>query len=267
MVRCTGNCGGSWLTSAISAHPKAMAWEELLAEMGLKEGQEILTEKRRLEVCRIATDHFIEQAQSGRWQSVGIVKELLKEIQAYLRDKDPRIMLLVRNPIKVVGYKMGSKIPWMESQLGRPFHDEREMFEAHVKIYAGHFQQLIDRRADEPLVRLEDLSASLVTPAANYFKQTMEWLTRLEWTDKEVGTVRNVAKPRKREHIPDPDCWQTDEYIKLHYQSPFPPGSERDSARWPSRGANAWSQWEGWQRAAFLEEFERIMITLGYGWD
>jgi len=267
MVRCTGNCGGSWLASAISAHPQARAWEELLSEMGLKGGQEILTEESKREICRQACDYFVEQAQSGQWQSVGIIKELLQEIQAHLQDRDPRIMLLVRNPIKVVGYKMGSKTLWLENRLGRPFHDEREMFEAHVSIYAGHFQQLIDRQVDEPLIRLEDLSASLVTPEANYFRRVMEWLTRLEWTDKEVGLVRQNAKPRKREHIPDPDCWQADEYIERHYESPFPIGSARHHYRWPSRGANAWAQWEGWQRAAFLERFERIMVTLGYGWD
>jgi len=264
-VRCTGNCGGSWLASAISAHPQAKAWEELLEEMGLKAGQEILAVEHKREICRIATDYFIEQAQSGQWQSVGIVKELLQEMQTYLQDKDPRVMLMVRNPIKVVGYKMGSKTLWLENRLGRPFHDEREMFEAHVEIYAGHFQKLIARRADEPLVRLEDLSASLVTQGAGYFKRVMEWLTRLEWTDKEIGLVRRNAKPRNREHIPDPDCWQTDDIVEQHYESPFE--DKYHQKMWPSRGANAWSRWEDWQKKAFLEKFERIMITLGYGWE
>jgi len=266
MVRCTGNCGGSWLADAISAHPQAVAYEELLTDMGLKVGQEVLTEEHKRDICRRATDYFIEQAQSGQWQSVGVIKELLQEIQDYLEDKDPRIMLLARNPIKVVGYKMGSKALWLEERLGRPFRDEREAFKAHVVIYAQHFQKLLAMRADTPLVRLEDLSASLVTPEATYFRRVLEWLTRLEWTDKEIWLVRQNARPRKREHIPDPDCWMPDEYIEAHYPSPFQSGSQRDIERWPSRGGNTWKRWEGWQKAAFLEKFEQIMIALGYEW-
>lgn len=265
MVRCTGNCGGSWLASAISAHPQAMAWEELLDELGLKKAQEVISEGRKRAICRQAANYFIQQAESGKWQSVGIVKELLKEIEAFLEDKDPRVIQLVRNPIKVVGYKMDTKTVFLEDRMGRSFHSEREAFLAHLGLYAGHFQKLIAARAEYPLVRLEDLSASLVTPEAHYFKRVMAWLTRLEWTDKEVGLVRQHARPRKREHIPDPDCWAPDEYIAQYYKSPFPPGS-RHANRWPSRGAHTWQEWEGWQKAAFLERFEQIMIALGYKW-
>jgi hypothetical protein len=268
MVFCTGNCGGSWLADAISAHPGARAWEELLAEMGLKQAQEIVGPKRRDEIGRIATDYFIEQATSGRWRSVGVVKELLREMQDYIKPRDPRVMSLVRNPIKVVGYKMDSKTTWLEHRMDRPFRDEREMFVAHVEIYANHFRKLIARMRDfsEPLVRLEDLSASLVTPEAAYFKKIMRWLTRLEWTDNDVALVREHAKPRKREHIPDPDCWKPDEYVYKNYQSPFAP-DDRHFDRWPSRGYWTWESWNSWQKEAFLEEFEEIMVALGYRWD
>lgn len=268
MVRCTGNSGGSWLASAISAHPDAMAYEELLADMGLKKAQEIISQERRDEICRAATDYFIKQAESGQWRAIGVVKELLREIQDYVKLRDYRTVLLVRDPIKVVGYKMNSKTIWLEHRMGRPFHDEREMFVAHVGIYANYFRKLIARMRDlgEPLVRLEDLSASLVTPEATYFKKIVRWLTRLEWTDEHVGLVRQHAKPRKREHIPDPDCWKSDKYIEANYQSPWPPG-DPNADRWPSRGAHTWESWNSWQRAAFLEGFGEIMAALGYGWE
>ena len=190
---------------------------------------------------------------------------MLREIQDYVKARDYRTILLVRDPIKVVGYKMGSKTVFLEHRMGRSFHDEREMFVAHLEIYAGHFRKLISRCDSEPLVRLESLSTSLVTPGATYFKGIMEWLTGLEWTDEHVDLVRQHAKPRKRGHVPDPDCWMPDGYIEANYPSPFSP-DDKHADRWPSRGAHTWEKWDDWQRRAFLEKFERIMFSLGYRW-
>ncbi len=258
---CAGCSGGSWLEKVCNTHPQVRAWEEISRTLGFI-GAGLAGRRDAADMNDDAVENmyrtiiwFLEN-QSGRHGTAGLIKTFNHMVLEYGLERDARVIQLTRNPIKVVGFKL-AKTEW---ELGRnrdtnPF----SAFETHTKNYAERYQMYLARASKFPIVRTEALSASLVTPEATYFRQVMEDLTQAEWDTEAVERVRQLAHPRGREDIPDPDCWKSDPFVEFHYGI-YGKGEPR------SRGMHTWQRWDNWQRGIFVEYFESIMSALGYNY-
>lgn len=248
-----GNSGGSWFADALNTYPGVHVLEEPRRKLGYHPAPEGMTDR---DLQKILLDYLREQEAGGEWQVVGYVKGFRGEILKYCEEKGGRVMQQFRNPIKVL-HGTRKRVAQPTRWWGRPPADEHEYFEGHVRWMARRYARYLDRAGKYPLVRLEDLSASLVTPDAEYFRRTMEYATQLDWDSAAVQRVRKQARPRHRTTCQGDDCWRED-YVEPKYAS----------RSWPDLVDPApraiWEHWANWQRSLFLECFEKIMISAGY---
>jgi len=256
LVFCAGCSGGSWLEKVCNTHPQVRAWEEVVRQLGFI-GRGLDGRKDANNLSPAATQEmyktiiwFLEN-QSRRHGAVGLIKSFNYQVLDYCLGHDTKVIQLTRNPLKVVGFKY-AKTEW-EMMTGDGEYDWLQIFETHVRRYAERYQTYLERAGRFPIIRAEVLSASLMTPEAQYFRQTMESLTRVEWGDDIVAQVKQSAHPRGREDVPAPDCWKSDPFVELRYGL-------------RSRGAHSWDRWNLKQREIFVEYFEPIMAALGYNY-
>jgi len=256
-----GCSGGSWFEKICNTHPEVRAWEEVARTLGFF-GANMLGRIQATSIDRAQATAMYDVVlwflanQARRHRSVGLIKTFDLAIVDYCLSQGGTVVQMVRNPIKVIGFKYPRAV-WTANRNGER-QSEIEVFENHVRRYANRYRLYMDR--DYQLIRVEDLSASLAaTPAAPHFCRTMEYITQVEWNEEAVGRVRREAHPRGREDIPDPDCWKSDPFIEAHYGA-------RGVLESRSRGAHSWEIWDADRRKIFLKYFEPIMAALGYNY-
>lgn len=241
LVYAMGRSGGSWMEAVFNFHPDVRAWEEPRRKLGLKTPEDYLG--------------FLERhAESNEHSVVGLIKASDLSVRAWMEALGAPIISQYRNPIKVVHGKRRRRIK-AERWWGRTDLTKEEIFEGILCKTAERFRAW--QRFAWPLVRIESLDASLSTDG-RYFKQVMEYVTRVEWSENLVAQIQGGAvPPTGRHNASKTGMWQDDYEAIGQY-----------SALWEKRlDPPAWAIWEHWdkqQQEIFVREFQEIMITGGY---
>jgi len=173
--------------------------------------------------------NFLEE-NKNKFKSVGLIKSFGKRTIDYCLESDGKIVQMFRNPIKVVNHKMGKKT----EACKRHNIDCSDIFEAHVKFYSMRYQQFINNSEKYPLYKLEDLS-DMIMNKKEEFKFIMEFITGVQWTDKQIHHINNILPCGKSSFSED------------------------------NLDITIWDSWNEHQKGVFLEHFEKIMKTTGYG--
>lgn len=226
-----GNSGGSWFERVCNTHPKVHAWEELTRFLGNSPSLNMPEAHRSRITDKIATD-FLKK-KSAEYESVGLIKSFGSRTRDYCLENGGVLVQMFRHPLKVVNHKMGSK---KRECLIRGVFDkmdtDAEVFEAHVEYYYSLYRGFHDRGI--LTLRLEDLRDSL-HEGTPFFKETIEGVTGVTWSDEQIDNVRsNVLPVNRSSYAPD----------------------KHDKAVWES--------WSGEQRSVFKKYFDDLMPLLGY---
>lgn len=250
-----GNSGGSWLASALNTYPGVHILEEPRRKLGYHPTPEGMTDQG---LQKILLNYLRKQEASGKWQVVGYIKGFRRGILQYCVERGARVLQQFRHPIKVL-YGTRKRVAQPARWWGRPPENEQEYFEGHVCWMAVRYRKYLSRISEYPLVRLEDLSASLLTPNADFFRDTMEYATQCEWDRAAVDRVRSLAQPRHRIGAGPQDLFKEGfvhpQYRKRVWPELIDPPIE-----------TIWQHWAEWQHEIFLREFEEVMIAADYSW-
>lgn len=242
-----GNSGGSWMESVINSHPKCHAWEEVRRHLRLPKEYPADEMQKRI------FDFFDAQARSGHWRSVGLIKGFGLEIAERIGEEG-RFLQMCRNPIRHIhGTRKRAKQSF--NGLGRLPTNKTEYFLGRVLWQAMRCRKYLDRASFVPLVRLEDLSASLRFDG-DYFKQVMEYITQVEWTTEQITLVWRSVWPRHRRTAGTAtEAWAEwwEERVEVPWEKRVDPSA-----------SEIWEHWTSEQRGIFLREYTVIMLSLGY---
>lgn len=248
-----GCSGGSFVADAINTYPGAHVLEEPRRKLGYHPVPEGWTPG---DIQAVVFKYLREQYESGKWSVVGYIKGFRPPIEGWAVARGARLFQQFRNPIKVL-YGTRKRKLQPTRWWGREPVNEREYFEGHVCWMACRYLKYLSRVDRVRLVRLEDLSASLITPEAEYFRDVMEYATQLPWDLEAVERVRTMAAPRHRPNAKGADKWRegyTDPaFTKKEWPELVDPTPEV-----------VWNHWHDWQREIFLREFGEIMGRAGY---
>lgn len=154
---------------------------------------------------------------------------MAEPLQRFCDKHNGRVLQIIRNPLSVVGFRT--------SKLDK---DDHLGFTAIVDLYARRYRLYLERGENWPVIKTEAMNHSVGTDGL-YFRRVLEWWTGLEWAAEHWRHVRDNVPPDKRRF--DRHGWLDDPEPDKH-----------------------WGNITNWQREAFLERFEDIMIGLGYGW-
>ena len=229
------------MEAVFNFHPSVRAWEEPRRKLGLETSEQYL--------------HWLKAQETGaETPVVGLLKASHPCVTDYMIVHRCPIISQYRNPIKVVHGKRRRRNK-AEAWWGRTGLTEQEVFEGILCKTADRFRAW--QRFAWPLVRIEDLDASLDTDG-RYFKQVMEYVTRVEWDSALVALIQcGAVPPIGRHNASRMGMWQ-DDYEAIGQCS----GLWEKRLDPPARAI--WGHWEEWQREIFLVEFREIMITGGY---
>lgn len=243
-----GNSGGSWMESVINSHPRCRCWEEVRRTLGLpKRDQTNETQKRILEFLK-------GHADRRHWSSIGLIKGFGVDTADYISGNGGQFLQMCRNPIRHIhGTRRRAK--QSENGLGRVPKNEMEYFLGRVLWQAMRCRKYLDRASYVPLVRLEDLSASLRFDG-DYFRQVMEYITQVEWTTEHTAVVWRGVWPRHRRGATTfAEAWSEwwEERVEVDWEKRVdPPASE------------IWEHWSPEYQEIFRREYQVIMLSLGY---
>ena len=239
LVYAMGRSGGSWMEAVFNFHPDVRAWEEPRRKLGLNTAEDYL-------------GFLKQQIESNEHPVVGLIKASDLSVRAFMETLGAPIISQYRNPIKVVHGKRRRRVK-AERWWGRTDLTDEEIFEGILCKTAERFRAW--QKFPWPLIQIEDLDRSLDTNGL-YFKQVMEYVTRVEWGNDLVLQIQEGAVPPTGRENADLHMWLD------NYQ---PTGQSRlwEMRRDPPDWA-IWEHWKGWQQEIFLREFREIMITGGY---
>ena len=241
LVYAMGRSGGSWMEAVFNFHPDVRAWEEPRRKLGLVESEDYLAFLK----------HY---AGVSTYPVVGLLKASQPCVTAYMIKHHFPVICQYRNPIKVVHGKRRRRIK-AERWWGRTDLTEDEIFEGILCKTAERFRAWQSHAW--PLVRIEDLDRSL-DAGGRYFKQVMEYVTRVEWNDDLVAQIQSGAvPPAGRRDASKLGMWQDDYEAVGQCRAPWE--KRQDPPAWA-----IWEHWEEWQQEIFVREFREIMITGGY---
>lgn len=232
-----GASGGSWFESVCNTHPDIRVWEELGRFLGVGFGPMTSEQHRERDVHILA---FVkQQIKEGKWKSIGLIKSFSKPVILYGREVGARFVSMFRHPITVLEMKMGKKTHACERILGYKPKGEKDIFLGHVLLYRPRYLKYMSdvKGKGWRLIKLEDLDASLKTPDAVSFRETMEYVTRVSWSVADAEKVRKKAKPR---HAKRKDWWNDDPTHEV------------------------WHGWPTWKKDIFKEFFTEILERAGY---
>ena len=195
-----GHSGGMWLQDICNAHPDVQVWQEPTKQIKNMEGTLL--------------DFFEEQIKSNPHRTIGFIKGFTYPfIDKVFISKS--VAQVFRNPIGVVNAKIGLKMePSLKYAPRGVMETEEDIFEAHVAFYAHRYRTYLNQASKWPLIRLEDLNASLEGDC-RYFVSTMERLLNVEWSSELLERNKglwNVKEGRMARgyaiHEPDMEIFQ-----------------------------------------------------------
>lgn len=228
-----GNSGGSWFENVCNSHPKVRAWEEVHR---LQNKLHLLPEnptERNLQSDEWALKFIKEKSEENEHETVGLIKSFGPRTEEYCLKNKGKIVQMFRNPVKVVQYKMYKKREGCLYRNKFDLSDKSSEFEAHVELYSCFYQKYINRESIYKTIRLEDLSASLLTDCT-YFKEVLEYVTGQSWTSDQVSNIKSGVYPRNKEGFEDQD------------------------------DVTAWFSWNEKEREVFKKYFKEIMAHFNY---
>lgn len=228
-----GNSGGSWFENVCNSNPRVRVWEEVLRQTGQLKVLPKEPEKRNILSDRLALEFIKKRHEENKYDSVGLIKSFGSETEKYCYKNSGRFIQMYRSPLKVVKYKMYHK---KEACLHRNKFDlsnKENEFEAHVEFYQSLYNKFIRRGERIKTVRLEDLSASLMTDG-KYIKNILEYITQIEWPFESISFVKSNVFPRGKQNFKDDD------------------------------DKRAWLSWNDREKEVFNKYFKDIMFDLNY---
>lgn len=273
-----GHGGGDWFVLMCNNHPAGMTvLIETFKEQMLDFKARGLDRRKDLDAELIRLFNFRE----GKDACVGLLKKEHRLLWRWMEPRGARRIQMVRNPLALIGQRMGRKLAdaerWIELRYHRdliPF--SRDEFEGTVMKYAYDFYEKYLRRANAegsswPLIRLEDLNCS-VGSDGQYFLRVMEWLTQTPWPKHYVDVIRTEYTPAYGAYsraVFDGDfnllrllAWPV-----LHWKARV-----RTPSEWAEDVSSVgplayWNNWTEQQRGLYLKHMEKLQRRLGYNQD
>jgi hypothetical protein len=258
-----GTSGGSWIADFCNTHPRVCLIEEWNRKEGHpKVGFGGMTRKGLHDMAFGYLQGLEAQAPAHGWQTVGLIKGFGQRVLDYALERGARITAQYKHPVRVLWAqrkRIAQPRAWIEREEGaaRDPRDYAEFFTNQCKYKAHQYWIYWKRRERHRLVKLEDLSASIMGDRS-YIRELLSWWHQLEWTSQDIDRAVAKVKPRHRGGCKGDECWQ--EHWEANANVPW-------NNRYDPPKEEIWASWKPWQHRLFLAEFGEIMTKLGYSTD
>jgi hypothetical protein len=191
-------------------------------------------------------EFFKGHVESGEYQACGLIKGFRIEIMEYIDERGGHFLQHVRHPIRHL-HGTYKRPKGAENGLGRKPENEEEYFLGQVRWHSSRYRKYLRRSDTIPLVRLEDLSASILGNGL-YMRQVMTYITQVDWTAEDITRVRDSVPPRNQAR-----------FSRIHWFHPASSITDKDPSAF-----EIWRDWTSYQQVTFLHHYRTIMLSLGY---
>lgn len=188
--------------------------------------------------------------------ATGIVKCFRAYAQQFMLDHRGRIVILLRNPMEVIGSKRSAKrFIWYDAETD----DQR--FENCVHHYKKRYEAIFAVRDRLPIIRIEDLNRSCGGDCT-FAQAVFEYITQVPFPIKYMLHVKEWYLPGY--HYPSKSVKNAEGVVIGIYSIPYPYQLWRMTWADDPLPAEYWKSWPEKWRGIYQRELGEVSEQLGY---